>query len=89
MSMRRISVLLVAVLVAMLMSVGSALAAQNNNYKVCHVRNGAPDVTHSGLTWKERNRELNRHPKDYAGECKGGGGGFNAAKIGKIAAGPF
>jgi hypothetical protein len=89
MTMRRVSVLLLAVVMAMMLSVGTALANQNDNYKVCHVRNGAPDVTHYGLTKKEQNRELNRHSKDYAGACKNGNGGFKAQDIGKRAAGPF
>jgi hypothetical protein len=86
MTMRCVSVLLVAVVMAMMLSVGTALAHQSNNHKVCHVRDNAKDVTHSGLTHKEQKRELNRHPKDYAGACKGGGG---APNLGKIAAGPF
>jgi hypothetical protein len=73
----------------MMLSVGTALANQNDNYKVCHVRKGAPDVTHSGLTKKEQNRELNRHPKDYAGACKSGNGGFKSQDIGKITARQF
>ena len=87
MTMRRISVLLVAVVMAMMLTVGTALADSGDNHKVCHVRNNAKDVTHSGLTKKQANRELNRHPKDYRGAChNNGGGGFN---IGKVAAGPF
>jgi hypothetical protein len=89
MTMRRVSVLLVAVVLTMMLSVGTALANQNDNYKVCHVRNGAPDVTHYGLTKKEQNRELNRHSKDYAGACKNGNGGFKSQDIGRITAAQF
>ena len=89
MTMRRVSVLLVAVVLTMMLSVGTALANQNDNYKVCHVVNGGPDKTHYGLTKNEQNRELKHHPKDYAGACKSGKGGFKAQDIGKRAAGPF
>jgi hypothetical protein len=89
MTMRRVSVLLVAVVLTMMLSVGSALAHQSNNHKVCDVRKGN-DVTRSGYTHKQQQRYLNNHPKDYAGKCDNNrGGGFNAGKIGKIAAGPF
>jgi hypothetical protein len=89
MTMRRVSVLLVAVVLTMMLSMGTALANQNDNYKVCHVVKGGPDKTHYGLTKKEQNRELNRHSKDYAGACERGNGGFKAQDIGKRAAGPF
>jgi hypothetical protein len=87
MTMRRISVLLVAVVMMMMLSLGTALAHKSGNHKVCDVRKGN-DVTLSGYTHKQQQRYLNNHPKDYAGKC-GGGGGFNGGKIGKIAAGPF
>ena len=80
--------LLVAVVMTMMLSVGTALANQNDNYKVCHVVKG-PNKTHYNLTKKEQNQELNRHSKDYAGACKNGNGGFKAQDIGKRAAGPF
>jgi len=86
MTMRRISVLLVAVVMTMMLSVGTALAHQSGNHKVCHVVKNGKDVTHSGLTHKQQQRELNRHHRDYAGKCRGGGGGVN---VGKVAAGPF
>ena len=86
MTMRRISLLLVGVVVAVMLSMGTALAHSSNNHTVCHVRSGAKDVTHYNLTHREAIRELNRHPKDYWGECKRGGHGFD---IGRTAAGPF
>jgi ABC-type sugar transport system substrate-binding protein len=88
MTMRRVSVLLLAVVLTMMLSVGTALANQNDNYKVCHVVKG-PDKTHYNLTKNEQNRELNRHPKDYAGACKNGNGGFKSQDIGRITASKF
>ena len=87
MTMRRISVLLVAVVMAMMLTVGTALADSGSNHKVCHVRNNAKDVTHSGLTKKQANRELNRHPKDYRGKCNNNGDGF--PNIAKVTSAPF
>ena len=89
MTMRRVSVLLLAVVLTMMLSVGTALANQNDNYKVCHVVKDGPDKTHYNLTKKEQNRELNRHSKDYAGACKNGNGGFKSQDIAKFARGPF
>jgi hypothetical protein len=81
MTMRRISVLLVGVLVAMMLTMGTALA-HSGNHTVCHVKNGK-DETLRGLTHKQANRHINNHPKDYRGACDdgGGGGGVNIGKV--------
>jgi len=85
MTMKRISLLLVGVVVAVMLSMGTALAHSKNNHKLCHVKRGH-DITKTGLSHNEWRKELNRHHRDYAGKCEGGGGGAN---IGKLAAGPF
>ena len=89
MTMRRISLLLVGVVVAVMLSMGTALAHSSNNHKLCHVVKNGKDFTKTGLSHKEWKRELNRHHRDYAGKCENGNGGFKAQDIGKIAAGPF
>ena len=79
MTMRRISVLLVAVVMAMMLSMGTALAHKSDNHKVCHRGD-----TISGLTHKQQQRHLNNHPRDYAGKCDrdgGGGGGKNLPNL--------
>jgi hypothetical protein len=87
MTMRRISVLLVAVVMMLTMAMGSALAHQSNNHKLCHVVNNGPDRTKTGLTHNQWKKELNRHEKDYPGKCDNDGGKrFNIARF---AAGPF
>ena len=89
MTMRRVSVLLVAVVLTMMLSVGSALAHQSNNHKVCDVREGKKDVTLTGFTHKEQQRYLDKRSnrEDYAGACQNGNGGFKSQDIAKIAAG--
>jgi hypothetical protein len=91
MTMTRVSVLLLAVVMAMMLSVGTALANQNDNYKVCHVREGKPDVTLTGFTHKEQQNYLDKRKnrEDYAGACKNGNGGFKAQDIGRITASQF
>jgi hypothetical protein len=81
MTMRRISVLLVAVVMMLTMAMGTALAHQSNNHKLCHVVKNGNDFTKTGLTHREQQRELNRHHRDYAGKCVGGGGGANIPQI--------
>jgi hypothetical protein len=82
MTMRRISVLLVAVVMMMMLSLGTALAHKSGNHKVCDVRKNAKDVTLSGYTHKQQQRYLNNHPKDYAGKCDNNrGGGPNVARL--------
>jgi hypothetical protein len=82
MTMRRISVLLVAVVMMMMLSLGTALAHKSDNHKVCDVRKNAKDVTLSGYTHKQQQRYLNNHPKDYAGKCDDNrGGGPNTARL--------
>jgi hypothetical protein len=56
MTMRRISVLLVAVVMAMMLSMGSALAHKSSNHKVCHRGN----TLH--LTHKQANRHITTTP---------------------------
>jgi hypothetical protein len=80
MTMRRISVLLVAVVLTMMLSVGSALAHKSGNHKVCHRGH-----TISGLTHKQQQRHLNRHDNDYKGKCHNRGG----VNIAKVTAAPF
>jgi len=65
MTLRRISVLLGAVVLAMMLSMGTALADQ-----VC--LNGD---TISGFSDNGQDRFLNNHPRADAGACDGGGGG--------------
>jgi hypothetical protein len=82
MTMRRISVLLVAVVMMMMLSLGTALAHKSGNHKVCDVRKNAKDVTLSGYTHKQQQRYLNNHPKDYAGACDNNrDGGPNTARL--------
>ena len=78
MTMRRISVLLMAVVLAMMLSMGSALAHQSNNHKVCYKGD-----TIGGFTHYQQQRFLDRHEKADPGECdnNGGGGGLNIARI--------
>jgi hypothetical protein len=91
MTMRRVSVLLLAVVLTMMLSVGSALAHQSNNHRVCDVRDGKPDVTLTGFTHKEQQNYLDKRKnrEDYAGACQNGKGGFKAQDIGKITARQF
>jgi hypothetical protein len=70
MTMRRISVLLLAVVLAMMLSVGTALAHQSDNHKVCFKGD-----TISGFTHKQQQRFLDRHPKADPGKCDNDGGG--------------
>jgi len=76
MTMRRISLLLVGVVVAVMLSMGTALAHQSNNHKVCDVRNNAKDVTLTGFTHKQQQNYLDKrkNSEDYAGECVKHGG---------------
>ena len=75
MTMRRISVLLVAVVMAMMLSMGSALAHNSGNHKVCHRGNTLY------LTHKQANRHINNHPNDYRGKCDNNGGGANIPQL--------
>jgi hypothetical protein len=84
MTMRRISVLLVAVVMMLTMAMGTALAHKSDNHKVCNVREGKKDVTLTGFTHKEQQRYLDKRKnrEDYAGKCdNNGGGGVNIARI--------
>ena len=74
MTMRRISVLLVAVVMAMMLSMGSALA-HSGTHKVCH----RGDTLY--LTHKQANRHINNHPNDYRGKCDNNGGGANIPQL--------
>ena len=65
---RRISVLLVAVAMAVLLTMGTALAHGGKRHTVCHVKKG-PDVTLRGLTHKQAQWHINNHPNDYWGRC--------------------
>ena len=78
MTMRRISVLLVALVMAMMLSMGSALAHTSSNHKVCHRGNTLY------LSHKQANRHIDNHPNDSRGKCHKGG-----VNVGKVAAGPF
>ncbi len=66
---RRVLLLLTALIVAAMMSVGPAFAHGN----------------HDDCRW---NKNRGWHDHDNRGKCDNRGG-FNPAKIGKIAAGPF
>jgi hypothetical protein len=70
MALRRISVLLGAVVLAMMLSMGTALADQ-----VC-----LKGDTISGFSDNGQDRFLNRHPNADPGAC-GGGGGANIPRI--------
>ena len=86
MTMRRISVLLVAVVMMLTMAMGPALATHKGNNKSACLRGD----TYTFSTHRKQQRFLDNHPRAVAGKCHdGGGGGFNGGKIGKIAAGPF
>ncbi len=76
MTMRRISVLLVAVVMMLAMAMGSALAASNN--KSACLRGD----TYTFSTHKKQQRFLDNHPKATAGKCHKGKniGQFIAAK---------
>jgi len=77
MTMRRVSVLLVAVVMAMMLSVGTALAHKSDNHKVCFKGD-----TISGFTHKQQQRFLDRHPKADPGKCDNNrGGGVNIGKV--------
>jgi hypothetical protein len=77
MTMRRVSVLLVAVVMAMMLSMGSAWAHQSDNHKVCFKGD-----TISGFTHKQQQRFLDRHPKADPGKCDNNrGGGVNIGKV--------
>ena len=87
MTMRRISVLLVAVVMTMMLSVGTALAHKSDNHKVCFKGD-----TISGFTHKQQQRFLNNHPKADPGKCNNNnnnnnGGGF--PNIARITTAPF
>ena len=85
MTMRRISLLLVAVVMTMMLSVGTALAHTSDNHKVCHRGD-----TISGLTHKQQQRHLNRHENDYKGKCDNDRGGQNIPQlIFNATTGPF
>ena len=84
MTMRRISVLLVGVVVAVMMSMGTALA-HSGKHTICDVRNGK-DVTLYNLSHKKAQKRVN-NTNDYWGKCEKGGGGFKSSDIGKVAAG--
>ena len=71
MTLRRISVLLGAVVLAMMLSMGTALADQ-----VC-----LRDHTISGFSDNGQDRFLNRHPNADPGACDGGGGGPNIPRV--------
>ena len=76
MSMRRVSVLLVAVVMTMMLSMGSAWAHQSDNHKVCYKGD-----TIGGFTHKQQQRFLDRHPKADPGKCDNDRGGVNIAKL--------
>ncbi len=83
MTMRRISVLLVAVVMMLTMVASTALAThKGNNRSVCFKGDTITFSTH-----KKQQRFLNNHPRAKAGKCHHGG--FNPNRIGKIAAGRF
>ena len=66
--LRRISVLLAAVVMAMVLTMGTALAHGGNRHTVCHVKRG-DDVTLRNLTHSRANWHINNHAKDYRGAC--------------------
>ncbi len=68
--LRRVLVLLTAVIVAAMMSVGPALAHGGKRHTVCHVFERGPDATLRGLTHKQANWHINNHPNDYRGACR-------------------
>ena len=84
MTMRRISVLLGAVVLAMMLSMGSALA-HKTHWKVCDVRNGE-DVTLIYHNFKDAKKRVN-NTNDYWGECENGGSGNFWQNIARITAG--
>jgi hypothetical protein len=81
MTMRRISVLLVAVVMMLTMAMGTALA-DHGNRKVCIERKNRNDIQINDLTRKEQNRILDRRDNAVRGACDDGrGGGFNIGKV--------
>ena len=72
MTMRRISVLLVAVMMMLTMAVGTAFA-DHGRFTVCIERKGKSDIEIRNLTKKERNRILDNRANAVRGECDDGG----------------
>ena len=64
MTMRRISVLLVAVVMAMMLSMGPAFARGGHNYTICHNGN-----TWYNLSYKQAKWHVRHHSNDYWGKC--------------------
>jgi len=87
MTMRRISLLLVGVVVAVMLSMGTALAHSSNNHKVCFKGH-----TISGFTHKQQQRFLNNHPKADPGKCNNNNNNNNGGdfpNIARITTAPF
>ncbi len=68
MTMRRVSVLLVAVVMLLTMTVGTALATHKDNRKSACLRG----ETYTFSTHKKQQRFLNNHPRATAGKCHHG-----------------
>jgi hypothetical protein len=87
--MRRVSVLLVAVVMMLTMAMGTALA-DHGDRKVCIERKDKRDIQINNLTKKEQNRILDRRANAVRGACDDGGGGKNIPKIiAKATTAPF
>ena len=67
MTMRRVSVLLVAVVMMLTMAMGSALANKDNNRAAC-----LRGDTYYFSTHKKQQRFLDNHPRATAGKCHKG-----------------
>jgi hypothetical protein len=69
MTMRRISVLLVAVVMMLTMAMGTALAThKDNNRSAC-----LKGKTYTFVTHRKQQRFLDNHPRATAGKCHKGG----------------
>ena len=87
MTMRRISVLLMAVMMMLTMAMGTAFA-DHGNRSVCIERKNRPDIQINDLTRKEQNRILDRRENAVKGKCDDNrGGGF--PNIARITTAPF
>ena len=60
--------LLVAVVVAVVLTMGTALAHGGKRHTVCHVKRG-DDTTLRHLTHKKAKWHVKHHNKDYWGKC--------------------
>ena len=90
MTMRRISVLLVAVVMMLTLAMGTALAHRSGSHVVCIERSGKPDIEIRNLTHNQRENILDRRANAVKGECDGGHKNKNLGQfIAGVTAGRF